>query len=143
MIRVDVDAAEVRAQLARIGQAMTDRAVSRTAEDVEQFVEVAAGQHTKTGALFRSVGKSRVAGGWEVGHDSQVAPHALFVHWGTRPHRIEPRKKKALRWPGGGGFVFSGGVDHPGYAGDAWMVRAAGLVPTIFARHVARVLSES
>lgn len=141
MMRVTVDAVDVRRQLARIGDMMAGHAADRTAEDLEAQIEDAAGAHTKTGALFRSVTKARVPGGWEISHDAQIAPYAVFVHWGTRPHRIEPRKKRALRWPGGGaGFVFSRGVNHPGYAGDAWMVRAAADAPRIFAAHVARLI---
>lgn len=36
--------------------------------------------------------------------------YARFVEYGTRPHRIEPKNRRALAL--GGGFV--GAVDHPG-----------------------------
>jgi hypothetical protein len=35
---------------------------------------------------------------WIIDHNLQHAPHALFVHFGTRPHVIRPKDKKALRW---------------------------------------------
>jgi hypothetical protein len=47
------------------------------------------------------------------------------VHWGTRPHKIRPKTKKALRWAQGGAFQFAREVNHPGYRGDPWMIRAA------------------
>ncbi len=52
--------------------------------------------------------------------------YALFVHMGTKPHTIEPKKKKALRWSGPSGFeyVFKK-VKHPGYKGDPFMTDAA------------------
>lgn len=86
--------------------------------------------HTKTGALARSL-RMRPEGdsAWIIGHHLQHAPHAVFVHWGTRAHIIRPKEKKTLRWPSGQGrgthFVFARWVRHPGYAGDAWLVKAA------------------
>lgn len=60
-----------------------------------------AGRHTKpggSGALFQSLFNRQTSYfGREVGHDTQRAPHALFINAGTRPHIIEPNKKKALR----------------------------------------------
>ncbi len=49
----------------------------------------------------------------------------MFVHWGTKPHEIRPRRRKVLRWPAGDEFVFARKVRHPGYEGDAYLVRAA------------------
>ena len=86
--------------------------------------------HTQTGALARSLRlRSDGEGGWIIGHDQQHAPYAPFIHWGSLPHIIRPRDKKALRWPSGQGgktgFVFAKWVRHPGYAGDPWLVKAA------------------
>lgn len=86
-----------------------------------------AGRHSKTGgtgALFQSLYNRQIPKGREVGHDPQRAPHALFVNLGTRPHIIEPKNKKALRWASGGRFFFAGRVKHPGYRGDAYMIAA-------------------
>ena len=91
---------------------------------------------------MRSVYKRRLPDGWEIGHDLQVAPEALFVHWGTRPHKIKPKRKKALRWPAGGQFAFAKSVNHPGYKGDSWLVRAAALAPAVFDRHVQSLLAQ-
>ena len=127
---------EVRRKLLAIGKDAARQALAATAEEVEEYVSKEAGKHTKTGALFRSVYKKRIADGWEIGHDLRVAPQALWVHWGTRPHVIRPKNKKALRWPGGGKFFFAKKVNHPGYKGDPWLVRAAQQAPAIFKRHV-------
>lgn len=116
----------------------TDEAITQalavTAVQVEDLVELGAGKHAKTGQLERSIFKGRITGGWEVGHNSQVAPYARFVHDGTRPHVIEPDKKRALRWPVPGGFRFAKKVNHPGYRGDAWLRRAANQALPIFER---------
>lgn len=87
-----------------------------------------AGRHSKaggTGALFQSLYNRSIPKGREVGHDPQRAPHAQFVQFGTRPHEIRPKDKKALRWAGGGVFHFAKRVKHPGYRGDAYLVEAA------------------
>ena len=51
--------------------------------------------------------------------------YALFVHFGTKAHTIEPKNKKALRWASVGGFVFAKRVEHPGYKGDPFATNAA------------------
>ncbi len=134
-------AKEVREQLLRIGQSPA-LALARTAEELEEVIEAQAGKHSKTGALVRSIYKRRQGEGWELGHDLQVAPHALFVHWGARPHVIRPKNKRALRWPSGGQFRFAKEVNHPGNKADPWLTRAAALAPSIFARHVQALISK-
>ena len=84
-----------------------------------------AGAHSKKGDLFASLYNRKIPKGREVGHDPQRAPHALFVNFGTRPHVILPKKKRALRWVVGNRFVFAKKVNHPGYRGDPYMIRAA------------------
>lgn len=145
---------EVRRTLLRIGAQGAQRALAATAEDVEDYVHGQAAKHTKTGALARSVTKAKLSPlAWLVGHDSS-APYALFVHWGTKPHTIAPRRKKVLRWAVDGKsypseergpkgfFRFAGKVHHPGYKGDPYLVRAAALAPDIFARHLANIISK-
>ena len=129
---------QVRRMLLQIGSRATALALAQTAEQVERYVHAQAGKHTKTGALARSVDKRRLPGGaWEVFHDLQVAPQAKWVHWGTKPHVIRPKNKKALRWAGGGMFHFSKKVNHPGNKADLWMERAAALAPAMFQQHIA------
>lgn len=85
-----------------------------------------ANSHSKSGKLTQSLFNRAIPNGREVGHDPTIAPHALFVHFGTRPHKIRPKDKKALRWVGAGGrFSFAKEVNHPGYRGDAYLNRAA------------------
>lgn len=122
----------VRDRLLRIGSSPR-KVLDQTAVDVEDYIRDEAAKHQRTGALVSSVYKRRITDGWELGHDPRRAPHAVFVHWGTRPHKIRPRHKKALRWPSGGaGFVFARGANHPGYRGDPWLTRAAARAPQMF-----------
>ena len=132
---------KVRAMLVRIGSQLAQRSLAQTVVEAEDYVEAAAAVHNVTGALVQSIYKNRLRPlAWEIGHNRQQAPHALFVHWGTRPHAIKPSTKKALRWSGQGGYRFARGVHHPGYRGDPWLTRAAREAPRNFERHVAQQL---
>lgn len=127
-----------------------DRAIARAAQDVFDRVEESVSQHNKPGAdhgaLLDSLYLQKDGDAYEVGHDLSRAPHALFVHWGTRPHIIKPKNKKSLRWVTGAGggtsFTFSKGVNHPGYEGDPWMIEAAREVPAIFEKRVRQLLED-
>lgn len=113
-------------QLQKMPPALETRVIREMSQIVYDQAQRGADAHTKTGALFRSTYNRAIPGGREVGHDPKKAPHAVFVHWGTRPHVIRPKYRKALRFqPGGGQFVFAKFVNHPGYKGDPWLVRAA------------------
>lgn len=50
-----------------------------------------------------------------------TAEHAVFVHGGTRPHIIEPRKAKALRFEQDGAIRFAQRVQHPGTTADPFI----------------------
>lgn len=130
----------VRLQMQRLARAPF-KALAQTAEDVEELAEAGAAKHNKTGALVRSLYLRRIADGFEVGHDLQHAPHAVFVHWGTKPHVIRPKNKKTLRWPSGGAFSFARSARHPGYKGDPWLVRAAAQAPRLFAARLTALLA--
>lgn len=54
----------------------------------------------------------------------KMVNYALFVHFGSKPHVIEPKKKKSLRWAGVGDFVFAKKINHPGYRGDPFMTNS-------------------
>ena len=141
-ITIDLTGIEgIRAQFAKLGNA-PQQALAVTAEKVEDYVQSQIGKHAKTGKLEQSLGKTRIPGGWEIGHDSRTAPYARFVHDGTKPHLIFPSKKKALRWAGGGLFHFAKVVHHPGNKPDKWMDRAAAQAPIIFKAQIERLLSQ-
>ena len=136
----------IRRKLDQIGDKLAKRALAETAEEIEENVGEWAGRHTKpggTGALFRSIVARPLGDGsqWEIGHDLQAAPHALFVHWGTKPHKIKPKNKKMLRFPVGGKFAFAREVNHPGYKGDPWLADQAAEAPKIFERRVNALLA--
>jgi len=50
--------------------------------------------------------------------------YASFVLFGTKPHLIKPKRKKALRYTNLEHFVFAKTIHHPGYKGDDFMHKA-------------------
>lgn len=77
---------------------------------------------TRTGVLERAI-ESDVQDRPLTGYVfvTRDAPYGKYVHEGTKPHAIYPRKKRALRWATGGGFVFAKGVMHPGTEPDPFL----------------------
>lgn len=132
----------VRDQLQRIGT-LPARALAAAAEDVDDYARDAAAKHHVTGAMETSTYMRRDGAGWVIGHDPQRAPYTVFVHWGTKPHKIGPKNKRVLRWPGGRAWHFATFVQHPGYPGDPWMTRAAALAPRAFGQHLQALMQRN
>ncbi len=134
---IDRQLSGIRRTLLRLVPDLSREVTESTAQETLEQARQGADKHTKTGALVRSL-KLRRRGDnqLEVYHDLQMAPHALFVHWGTKPHEIRPRKRQALRFvpKGGGEFVFAKVVHHPGYKGDPYLVRARTAIAERFGR---------
>jgi hypothetical protein len=116
---------ELTRRLAAVPDNLQRRVIREMAQIVYDSAQRAADTHTKTGALARSLVNKPIPGGRYIGHDLQAAEHAKYVHNGTRPHEIRPRRRKVLRWVSGDVYAFARKVQHPGYEGDAYLVRAA------------------
>lgn len=112
--------------LAKIPDDLAKSAIRQMSQIAYDSAFRGASSHNKTGALVNSLYNRVIPNGREIGHDPQIAPQALWVNLGTRPHKIRPKNKSVLRWVGAGGrFVFAKEVNHPGYIGDAYLFRAA------------------
>jgi hypothetical protein len=117
---------ETIVEIRQLPQALARRVILDMSQIAYDSMQLGAGRHTQTGALFQSIyNRSLSATSRQVGHDTQRAPHAQFVIHGTRAHVIRPKDKKALRWVVGNRFVFAKFVNHPGYRGDDYLERAA------------------
>lgn len=72
--------------------------------------------------------------------NEKKAPYASYVHFGTKPHMILPRKRSILRWTSGNKFVFSKFARHPGWKEDPFLYNAVDAsmksVDEIFDRYV-------
>lgn len=169
MFKFDVFGTEdVRRQFERLDALAQGDALKVTAQRTYEFVQESADKHTKTGELARSVNMRREKDGWFIGHDPGPV-YMLFVHWGTRPHPIYPKgaslatqrelwgrdangkgrfrpmpggRRLVLRWAVGGKYVFAQRVNHPGYRGDPYFVRAAARIPQLFAAEVEKRLTK-
>jgi len=95
--------------------------ILRMSQIASDSAEVGAGRH---GSLRNAIENRQIVGGRAVGHDKIAGNKPLWVNFGTRPHKIYPNKRKALRWAGPNGFIFAKVVNHPGYIGDNYMLRA-------------------
>lgn len=64
-----------------------------------------------------------------------TANYAAYVEFGTKPHIIRPKNRKALRWPlsrrlsgrarSGSGFAFAAIVHHPGTKPHPFLIAGA------------------
>ena len=143
-ISVEVSGAkELIAELRDLPEAFQKPVINKLAAVAYDSAQKGAGRHVVTGALFQSLYNRPITGGREVGHDPNRAPHAVFVNFGTRPHQIRPKNKKALRWASGNGFIFAKLVNHPGYRGDPYMVQAKDDALAQFSTIVDKTLKEA
>lgn len=75
-----------------------------------------------TGQLAQQIRSRREGLFWTV---EAYAPYALYVHEGTKPHVIEAKNVKVLRFPSSGGMVtFAQKVNHPGTQGRPFLTEA-------------------
>lgn len=128
-VRVEVDASalDVDAFMSRAD------AAARQAMDMAGDLIVAEAKSlapSSTGELRNSIGHTAptgsLAGGDLTVTVSASAEHASHVEFGTKPHKIFPRFRRALRFPGsGGGFAFAKVVNHPGTRPQPFLSKAA------------------
>lgn len=94
-----------------MGQALDD--VAARAKQTTAFVD-------RSDVLRNSIGAEDPEGSWSSnnlrGEVAAGAPYAAAIEFGSRPHDIVPKHRKALRWPAEGGFRFARRVRHPGTA---------------------------
>ncbi len=133
----------VKSELLAMPDKLRREVVLKMSQIAYDSARAGADKHTNTGALVQSLYNRTIPNGREVGHDPERAPHAIFVAFGTRPHTIRPKNKKALRWSAGGKFAFAKQVNHPGYPGDNWMVRAADDAVKAFASIVDQAIKKA
>lgn len=83
---------------------------------------------TRTGQLSSSFVRTPVAvqGAKLIGGVENTASYAHFVHDGTRPHAITPRRVSWLTWINPGGVqVWAKKVSHPGTSPRPFLLNAA------------------
>lgn len=111
-IRLNIDTHNLEQAFANKGAAVNgkiDQLNSQIVDVLELWIKDAAPR--KTGKLKAAVKKQKFGGRGLVFISKAIAPYAFYVLEGTRPHKIVPKYKKALKVPGVGVFK---SVQHPG-----------------------------
>jgi hypothetical protein len=112
--------------------AMVGRTMRKAVEDSLELVkEEARASHRfqpRTGRLAKSVEKAMTGNASGIVFlNEAVAPHAVPIHDGSRPHVIIAKNspRPLLRWVSGSRFMFKKQVNHPGTRPDPFLHRAA------------------
>ncbi|MFJ9754969.1 HK97 gp10 family phage protein [Streptomyces sp. NPDC101149] len=112
------------------------RAVDRTRMDVQN--EARRRAPVDTGRLRASIVSRTEGGGRSLGYVVGTnVNYAADVEYGTAPHVIKPRYKKALYWPGAAHPVAS--VNHPGTAPRPFLRPAIEMTPIFWRAHASQI----
>ena len=116
--------------LEKLTHEKSNKAVKILTQDVYDNAKRGASKHIITGKMESNI-RQRVKGDaglvWIddknmlVDWKNRKINYAMFVIFGSKPHIIEPKDKKALRF---GNFIFAKKVNHTGYKGDNFMQNA-------------------
>lgn len=87
----------------------------RTAEAVRDAAPRRTGQHVRPGVKSRVDGRGTATRG-----RVYLTGAAIPVAAGSRPHRLDPNRRRALRFSDG---TFAAGVDHPGNRPNPFFAR--------------------
>ena len=126
MIAIDDNLDEVVAGFAELDRELheglvgvVEKAVVAGAEEAKTHHRFVSHPDDEDGIVEHTRGYLVVKGPPEViGELDSVSNHAVFVNDGTKPHVIEPRFAKALRFEAWGEEVFAANVHHPGTSPD-------------------------
>lgn len=79
----------------------------------------------KNGRLKESMAKEiRIESSGVVGVVGSNLNYAVYVHEGTKPHKINAKNARALQFPIGGMMMYRQSVNHPGNKKNPWLIRA-------------------
>lgn len=129
-VKADVNGADIVISRLQAMQSGLDKrlkeAMNLSVRDVQERARATHRFKTRTGKAERSIeAKVTGAGGNIEGTVGTTRLITVYLHQGTRPHNIVPRRKKVLRWASGGNFVFARRVYHPGTQKDEFIYNAA------------------
>jgi hypothetical protein len=122
-IKVKVDTHRLESAFAKKGAAVNgkiDQLTSQMVDVLQRWIQAEAPR--KTGKLKASVQKQTYGSRGLVFLSKAVAPHWVYVIFGTRAHIIRAKHKKALKVPGFGVFK---SVQHPGTKANPFVDKGA------------------
>lgn len=139
-LHIRVDTSNVSEYLAKFGSNLQRKTVEAMRISLRDVRERARKNHrftTRTGDAERSIDASdvKVNGTSVSGEVGTTREITVYLHQGTKPHDILPRKKTVLRWNNGSEFIFARRVHHPGTKEDPFIFNAIDVEePTIVSR---------
>jgi hypothetical protein len=95
-------------------------------------------EHTPvdTGRLRSSISIEKdTDGNWFIGTN---VDYAEYVELGSKPHKITPKEKKALKFKIGGKDIFAKSVQHPGTTGHGMFKKGVLKAETLIKEHFKR-----
>jgi hypothetical protein len=140
---IDVDVGGFVKWFKNAGQKLkvqTRLAVGRTAEAAATYARLSRLYKNHTYGLRSSI---RTTKGDTEASASANAKYAHWVESGTRPHAIEPRRKKVLRFERNGEVFFRTRVFHPGTDPRPFMRTAQEQATPLFSRLVTAAATEA
>lgn len=120
---IEAAVTRIRAEMART----VPRALRRSGDLVAESARAQHGYQDRTGNLTRSIYADPVESGAAGSMHVDVAANANYaaaVEFGTKPHKIRPRKAKVLVFGTVSGKVFAREVNHPGTKPTNFMAEA-------------------
>lgn len=124
MSELRVDPAELQ-QLFRSRNGPVYQEINRLTNAVKRSAQAVGNVPVKGGRLKESMAMEiRTEGAGLVGVVGTNTSYAVYVHEGTRPHRIQARKAKTLQFKIGSQTFYRTAVNHPGTKGNPWLLRA-------------------
>lgn len=123
-----VEQFEFRSPNGMVGRWTTKKAKEAATLAIGAAPKPGQGEGYATGELALDIRPERATVG-RSGPESRVisaTEHAVFVHEGTPPHVIRPRRAKKLVffWRKAGRVVYAKSVRHPGTQGNPYLVKA-------------------
>jgi hypothetical protein len=118
MLQISLDLGNVPSVLQaladmNVAQNVANAAAESYVDDTLEWIGAGRGFTTRTGQLEQSINWSPTGNGAADVYAN--ADYAGWVETGTEPHVIKPKSgRKALKFAGGGGFIFRRAVNHPG-----------------------------
>ena len=126
MIEIRIDATDFARWLRRAGeqaQASARQVLGQGVALALQHARTTTAFKDRTGELRRSITRGQRST-WS--HWLRAdAKHAAYVEYGTKPHKIEARRARALRFVQHGELRFRRSVNHPGTKPTHFMDKAA------------------
>ncbi len=118
---------KVTTQFNRFSQDVQDElkdALSISLRDIQERAQEEHNFITRTGEAERSIETQEQFGTSFKGIVGTTRQITVYLHRGTQPHSIKPKKKQVLRWGNGSEFIFARRVKHPGMRKDPFIYKA-------------------